>query len=148
MSLPYGRIVREDSRSAAWALLLMRVQIGLTLFVMSGLPKLLDFGAQGDPLHLGSLATPAMAFATLALGICPLFVAVGFGTRVAALLTTLSLAATFFVIEFGPLTTNPLTAGHDTHPEVTYLYMVAFLALIVTGPGRFSVDGWLFHRAH
>jgi putative oxidoreductase len=140
MALPKLFEVNDDSPTADVALLIMRFLIGLTLFNFSGAPKLFHFSTQGDPLHLGGLAVPGMAFAAFALGLCTLLVLVGLATRYAALFTTISLAGTFFVIEHRLVTTNLLDPGHNSHPEVTYLYMVAFLALIFTGPGRYSLD--------
>lgn len=140
MTLPKLFQANHDAPTAHIALLMVRIQIGLTLFCMSGLPKLTHFSAQGDPLHLGALAAPAMLYAAFALGVCSLLVVAGLATRYAAFFATVSLAVTFFVIERGPLTTDPFSPGHDTHPEVTFLYMVMFLAVIFTGPGRFSLD--------
>ena len=147
MTFPKLFQVNRDSSAANVALLILRVQIGVTLFCMSGYPKLFHFAAQGDPLHLGALAVPAMLYATFALGVCSFLVVVGLATRYAAFFTTVSLAVTFFLIERGPLTTNPLTPGHDTHPEVTFLYMVMFLAVIFTGPGRYSFDQQVSNKA-
>ena len=92
-----------------------------------------------DPLHVGSLAAPAMIYAAIALGICTLLVAVGLATRYAALLTAISLAATGLVIDKA-LTLNYLDPGHNSHPEVTYLYFVTFVAMVFAGSGRYSLD--------
>ena len=80
-----------------------------------------------------------MIYAAFALGICTLLVVLGLATRYAAFFTTISLAATFFLIDHS-LSTNLLDPGHNSHPEVTWLYMSAFFAMIFTGPGRYSLD--------
>lgn len=141
MALPKLFHVNEDSRTTDVALLVIRLLAGSTLFLSSGAPKLFHFSAQlvGDPLHAGALAVPAMVFAAFALGICTLLVLVGLATRYAALFTTLSLAATLFVIDHA-LTLNYLDPGHNSHPEATWLYLVTFLVLVFAGPGRISLD--------
>ena len=139
MALPTLFYVNEDSPTASVALLATRILVGATLFHFSGAPKLFHFPAQGDPLGLGTLAVPAAIFAAFALGVCTLLVLVGLATRYAALLTTISLAATFFLIDHS-LSSNLLKPGHNSHNEVTWLYMSIYFALIFTGPGRYSLD--------
>jgi putative oxidoreductase len=146
MSLPKLFHVNHDSPAADLALLSMRIIVGLTLFNYSGAPKLFHLPALissgSDPLRTGALASASMIFATFALGICTLFVVVGLATRYAAFFTTISLAGTFFLIDHS-LSTNLLEPGHNTHAEVTWLYMSAYFALIFTGPGRYSLDSVL-----
>jgi putative oxidoreductase len=149
MSLPKLFQVNDDSPAADMALLAMRIIVGLTLFDCSGAPKLFHLPALissgTDPLGLGALAPASKIFAAFALGICTLLVVVGLTTRYAAFFTTISLAGTFFVIDHS-LSTNLLDPGHNTHPEVTWLYMSAYFALLFTGPGRYSLDK-IFSRA-
>ena len=143
MSVPKLFHVNHDSAAADLALLAMRIIVGLTLFNFSGaqklfrLPALISSGT--DPLGLGVLAPASIIFATFALGICTLFVVVGLATRYAAFFTTISLAGTFFLIDQS-LSTNLLDPGHNTHAEVTWLYMSAYFALLFTGPGSYSLD--------
>jgi putative oxidoreductase len=143
MFLPKLFHVNHDSPAADLALLAMRIIVGLTLFNYSGAPKLFHLPAVissgADPLLSGVLAPASMIFAAFALGICTLFVVVGLATRYAAFFTTVSLAGTFFLIDHS-LSTNLLEPGHNTHAEVTWLYMSAYFALLFTGPGRYSLD--------
>jgi putative oxidoreductase len=143
MVLPKLFHVNEDSRTADTALLSLRIIAGLSLFAYSGAPKLFHLSSLlssgSDPLSVGSLAPAAMIYAAFALGICTVLVVVGLATRYVALFTTISLAATFFLIDHS-LSTNLLDPGHNSHPEVMWLYMTMYFALIFTGPGRYSVD--------
>jgi putative oxidoreductase len=143
MALPKLFQVNEDSPTADVALLAIRILAGLTLFVSSGAPKLFHLpsllATNFDPLKVGALAAPALIYAVFALGICTLLVLVGLATRYAALFTTVSLAGTFFLIDHS-VPTNLLDPGHNSHPEVMWLYMMAYFALIFTGPGRYSLD--------
>jgi putative oxidoreductase len=143
MKLPNLFHVNEDSGSAHVALLSLRIIAGATLFAYSGAPKLFHLShllsSGSDPLGVGALAPAATIYAAFALGVCPLLVVFGLATRYAALFTTLSLAGTFFLIDRS-LSTNLLDPGHNSHPEVMWLYMTSFLALMITGPGRYSLD--------
>ena len=147
MALPKLFHVNDDSPGADLALLCIRVLAGATLFHFSGAPKLLNFLGQGDPLQLGAFAVPAMVYATFALGICTLLVLVGFATRYAALFTTISLTATFFLNGDG-LWSNMLTPRPNNHNEATWLFLSVFLALVFTGPGRISLDRYLSTPSH
>jgi putative oxidoreductase len=146
MALPKLFQVNHDSPAADAALLAMRIIVGLTLFAYSGAPKLFHLGSLlspgSDPLKLGAGAPVAMIYAAFALGICTLLVVLGLATRYAAFFTTVSLAATFFLIDHS-LSTNLLDPGHNSHPEVTWLYMSAFFAMTFTGPGRYSLDRYI-----
>jgi uncharacterized membrane protein YphA (DoxX/SURF4 family) len=139
MALPKLFHVNNDSPAADVALLAIRILVGLTLFNFSGVPKLLHLSTQGDPLHLGALALPAMIYAAFALGICTLLVFLGVATRYAAFFATISLAATgIFIDHF--FTLNYLDPGHNSHPEAVWLFFSFYLALVFTGPGRYSLD--------
>jgi putative oxidoreductase len=144
MALPGLFEVNQDSPAASAALLAMRIIAGLTLFVSSGAPKLLHLSALivkgADPLHVGGLAAPAMIYAAFALGICTLLIVIGLATRYAALFTAISLAATLLLIDHA-LTLDYLDPGHNSHPEVTFLYLVTYVAMVFTGAGRYSLDG-------
>jgi len=143
MALPRLFQVNEDSRTADAALLAIRILAGLTLFAVSGAPKLFHLptllASNTNPLHAGVLAAPAMVFAAFALGICTLLVVVGLATRYAAFFTSISLAGTFLLIDHS-LSTNLLDPGHNSHPEAVWLYLAAFIPLVIAGPGRISLD--------
>ena len=146
MALPRLFHVNRDSQAADAALLAMRLIASLTLFSCSGIPKLFHLSSLlstgSDPLGVGVLAPAAMIYAAFALGVCPLLVASGVATRYAALFTAISLAGTFFLIDRA-LPTNLLDPGHNSHPEVIWLFMAAYVALIFTGAGRYSLDNIL-----
>lgn len=142
MAIPKLFQVNEDSPTTDWALLILRIIIGYNLFLNSGLPKLFHPSAVLglDALGVGnSLAGPAMIYAMFALGICPVLVFLGLATRYAAFFAMISLAATgIFIDRF--FTLNYLDPGHNSHPEVIWLFFSAYLAVIFTGPGRYSLD--------
>ena len=143
MEIPKLFHVNNDAKTTDVALLISRLLIGITLFLASGLPKLAGLPSLFSPASsqdvLAGLLTGATAYATFAVGICTLLVVVGLATRYAALFVTISLLGTGLIVDHA-LTLNYFDPGHNSHPEAVYLYMTAFLALIFTGPGRFSID--------
>ena len=149
MALPKLFQVNEDSQSADVALLAIRLLAGLTLFVKSGAPKLFHLptllASNADSANLGVVAPAAELYAAFALGICTLLAAAGLATRYAAFFTAISLAGTGLLIDKA-LTLNYFDPGHNSHPEVVWLYMAAFIPLAIAGPGRFSLDR-LFYKS-
>lgn len=136
------------TRHSIWTdrgLLLMRLALGL-VFVMHGGQKLFLLGHAGVTGFMASLGLP-MPAVSAALLIAVEFVGglalvAGVFTRGTALLiaanmlvatVTVHLANGFF-----------LPAGY----EFTVTLMLTSLALLMTGPGAYSVDAWLSHRRH
>ena len=116
------------------ALLLLRLWLGFSLFLRHGIEKFSHFSAMEqhfpDPLHVG--AGVSLSFALISDGICSVLVMAGLFSRVAALVIVLNLLVVF-------ITMHHLTFGED-HAELVYLYLGGFLALLVAGPGKISLD--------
>lgn len=109
-----------------------------------GLTKLLEFSTKvdtfADPLGVGSGAS--LALAIFGEVVCSALLVLGLGTRVAAI----------------PLLITMLVAAMIVHAddpwarkELALLYAVPALTLLLTGPGRFSLDallvGWWERRS-
>jgi putative oxidoreductase len=123
-----------DKNGKDVAALLLRVGFAGFLAMNHGWGKLMSFGEKHgtfpDPLHI----TPTLSMAATIGGelVFPLLVLVGAFTRLAALPTvfTLGVAALFVHSD------SVLDKG-----EHALLYVLAFAAIALLGPGRFSVDG-------
>lgn len=120
-------------------LLVLRGGTGLIMVYGHGLGKLnrlLEGGGFADPLGIGPQVSLALAaFAEVG---CSLLLVLGLGTRLATipLLTTMGVAA--FVVH-----------GADpwTKKEAAIMFALPYLTLLLTGPGRFSLDSALRRRA-
>jgi len=120
------------------ALLVLRVTFGVSLFVKHGWEKLSNFSAMAatfpDPLHIGQ--TGSLACALTGDSLCSILVLVGLGTRLFSAVAVVNLFVAFALVHhftwFGP------SSG-----EMAYVYMCAYLALFIAGPGRYSVDHWI-----
>lgn len=117
-------------------LLFLRVSAGGLLLFGHGLGKLLGYSTYvtqfPDPLGMG--ATFTLLVAIFAEFFCALLVIIGLSTRLATL----------------PIIGTLLTAAvivHAADPwskkEFALLYAVPFIAILLTGPGTFSLDGML-----
>jgi len=121
------------STKASVGLLLLRLMTGLGMAVGHGWGKLSQFsenlGGFADPLGIGSPAS--FIGAVFSEFVCALLIAAGLCTRLAAvpLIFTMGVAA-FVVHADDPFSTQ----------EKALLYFFAYLALLFTGPGKFSMD--------
>lgn len=120
-------------------LFFLRLSASFMLFHVHGWPKVLNYGAEltriEDPFGLGAqLSLWAAIFAEV---LCPLFIAAGFMTRLAAL----------------PILAVLLVAMFAVHPHWTiaegqfgWLLLIAFTTIALCGPGAWSVDAWVAGR--
>lgn len=117
-------------------LLISRVIFGLTLCVVHGWGKVVHFSDMAahfpDPLHIGAKFT--VLFAILSDLVCSLLIVIGVATRWAALIVAINTGAAFLLVHkftlFGP---------HSG--ELALLFFAWALAVLIMGPGRYSVDG-------
>jgi putative oxidoreductase len=105
-----------------------------------------------DPLHIGSKLS--LISAAGAEFVCSILVMIGLATRLAALPPAFAMAVAAFVIhKADPLLAEQgfavFKAGQSEFPkskEPALMFLIPFLALVFTGPGLFSIDGWLWPR--
>lgn len=137
-------------------LLILRVGLGVYMathgwgkvqMVIDG--KLDQFG---DPIGIGPAAS--LILAAGAEFVCALLVAVGLGTRLAAIPVVFTMAVAAFIAH----SANPWTAGEGyrlymekqaeswASKEPAMMFLIGFLALVFTGAGKYSVDAMLFRR--
>ena len=114
-------------------LLVMRLALGAMMIVGHGWPKIATFEQRAprflDPFGVGSEASLVMAIGA-EVG-CSILVMLGLGTRLAAV----PLVVTMFVAAFVAHANDPWSTK-----EFAFVYLVPFLTLALTGPGRFSLD--------
>jgi len=136
----------ESGAAEEWALPILRVSAGLTIFCVHGWHKLegwIAYFQHGTPwklaqevaeMHFPAPIASAVA-ATLVQFICPLFLVVGLFTRINAAL---------LVAVLGVAVLQNLLSGRD--PLMAILYTVIVFTLMVAGGGRFSLDARLKKR--
>jgi len=116
-------------------LLLLRVGVGGLMLFGHGLKKALRYAELSstfsDPLGIGSVHS--LNLAIFAEVLCAAMVMVGLATRVAAINVAGTMAVAAFVVHAN----DPWPK-----PELAIVYLLPFLALALTGAGRFSLDGY------
>lgn len=141
---------RLDDTPTSTGLLILRLGIGgfLATHGWSKVQMVLagGFDQFGDPIGLGAPAS--LVLVTFAEFVCAILVAIGLGTRFAAVPPVIAMAVAAFVAHAGdPWTMEGgyvlFTSGASeswASKEPALLFLVPFLALIFTGAGRFSLD--------
>ena len=129
--------------STSLAILLLRVALGTQMLLGHGWGKLMTFSEQAatfpDPLGVGH--TTSMALAVFGEVVCMSLLVVGAFTRLAALGGAVTMAGAFFLVHGGKL--RGANSG-----EMAFLYLVGFVAIFLTGPGRFALDTKLGGRTN
>ena len=114
------------------ALALLRIVFSLLMMThgWSKLERILEGNLSfGDPLGLGS--TLSLYLVTFAELVAPIFIIVGFKTRIMALITSFAMAVAAFIAHGA----DPLAKK-----EMALLYLVGFLSVSLMGAGRYSID--------
>lgn len=153
--------VDENSRATDIGLLIIRITVCACLFYHHGQEKFTHFhhliGRPLDPLGIG--VVPSVIFAGFTDGICSLFVLSGLFSRFAAFFQLVCLNVVWWVMDHGVqhLFNLPIAAGgrsarslHPLHSIPNYMnvsmYILGFLVIFITGPGRYSLDKVLERR--
>lgn len=120
-------------------LLILRLGVGLALAFLHGIGKFPP--SEGFVQMVGGLGFPAPVFfawlAAIAELIGGLMLAVGLLTRPVALFVTLHFMFVMFVAHAGD------TFGER---ELPFLFLIWALTLLLTGPGRYSIDAMIGRR--
>ena len=116
-------------------LLVLRVWLGLSMLLLHGWPKVQGMAEKSasfpDPLGVGpAMSLNLVVFAEV---ICALLLVAGLAARFALIPLAITMAVAFFVIHGGALT-------GEGNGEMAFIYLGGFVALLIAGPGRYSLD--------
>ena len=122
----------DDNGAYSVLLLVMRIFFGI-MFLTHGYDKLMAHSSMSylfaDPVGLGSTVSFWMVvFAEL---VCSLALIFGILQRVALIPMIIAMAVAFFMVHSGA----PFAAK-----ELSFIYMIIFVLLFITGPGKYSFD--------
>lgn len=115
-----------------FGLLILRVGTA-GLMLTHGIPKFLmiingnfEFG---DPLGIGPV--PSLILATISEFLCPILVIIGLKTRWAVVPTIMTMLVAAFIVHGA----DPISVK-----EKAFLFLISFIAILMLGPGKFSID--------
>lgn len=122
-------------KSTNLGLLILRVSLGLSMLLLHGYDKLIHFSEKAGkfPALFGMPSNVNLGLAVFAEFFCSILLVVGFLTRFAALMLSITMAVAFFMAHKGAL--SGAASG-----ELAMVYLIGFLALLFTGPGRLALD--------
>ena len=121
------------------ALLILRLSVGL-LMLTHGIPKLTGFNqivSEGGFIPVFGSVALGLGLTVMAEVFMSVFLAIGLFTR----FSLVPLIVTMLVAVFVAHASDPLSVK-----EHALLFLFPYLALMLTGPGRLSVDHLLFKR--
>lgn len=128
-----------DGRIRDAGLLLIRVTISLLMITQHGWVKLMSYSEKADtwadPIGLGG--PTSLALAIFAEVVCAALVVLGLATRLAAIPLVITMLVAAGIVHWD----DPFSKK-----EFALLFLIPFLTLILTGAGRYSLDGWLEKR--
>ena len=122
-------------------LLILRIGIGGMMAWQHGYPKFENFATKAakfpDPLGVGSQYSLALAISGEL--ICGIVLVIGLATRLSAIPFLITMLVAAFIIH-----------GDDpfAKQEFALLYAIPAMALIFTGPGKFSLDRYLMPKKY
>lgn len=123
---------KYSDRSISFALLLLRLSLG-GMMINHGYQKLMSFATKShgfsDPFHIGGPAS--MGLTIFAEFFCAIFILTGLMTRLACIPLIIAMGVAVFDAHHGQV------FGDGEHAA---LYLLGYMALLFTGPGKFSVD--------
>lgn len=122
-----------EKSNTSIALLVLRSGAAL-MMLTHGIPKLMQFFS-GEPIAFASVMGMSMgvslALAVFAEVICSVFIILGLGTRMA----TIPLIITMLTAAFYIHANDPFSGK-----EMSLLYALIFIVLLITGAGKYSID--------
>ena len=120
----------------SFLILVLRLFFGV-LFFMHGLDKLVNFNQLSDtyPSVLGFGSYMTLMVSIFAEFACSLFLISGLLVRITVLPMIASMAVAFFDVHDGMMPEG----------ELSLIFMIVFIILFMTGPGKYSID-WLIDR--
>ena len=112
---------------------MLRLVVGILMCMNHGIPKIVNFGEWQntffDPFQFGHRWS--LLLSIFAEALAPVFLVLGFLSRIAALLLVIDLGVAIFLFN----KYNPISRFEDA-----ILFFVSSLFIVMVGPGKISVD--------
>ena len=132
-------IKTSDSIKIGFGLLVVRIGLSFSMIYLHGYEKLINFSEIGndfsDPFGIGNqLSLGLVVFAEF---FCSILLIIGLSTRVSTVPLIITMIVATWVINGGK---------EFIYQEKSFIYLIAYATLLITGGGRFSIDYYLQNR--
>lgn len=141
MAISSGFIASSPAATGL-ALLLLRLGSGGMLAFGHGLGKLRTMSPDQFPDPLGIGSTASYVGAVTGEFVCGLLIASGLFTRVACLPSIFTMLVAAAVVHRA----DPFFMGGGAAKEPAVIYLVMLTAVLIAGPGKYSLDHLIFGR--
>jgi putative oxidoreductase len=133
-----------ESNRLGIVMLLLRLVIGIA-FVLHGAPKMAHASTwmNGLPFHPPAFLQEAAAVAEFFGGWALI---AGIASRIAAALIGMDMLVAIVAVHVPAHA--PIVTSHGDSMELPGVYLVGTLAIVLAGPGRWSLDALIARRAH
>lgn len=127
-------------KSPDYGLLILRVALGFSMLMLHGRGKLLNFSTMAEKFAIlpGIPANVNLGLAVFAEVVCSALLIAGLFTRFAALMLAITMGIAFFFVHKSALV--DVAASGVKSGELAMVYLIAYVTLLFTGAGKFSVD--------
>jgi putative oxidoreductase len=132
----------DDSMLANFSLLVLRVWLGLAMFLIHGLDKVQHFnqyaGMFPNPIGIG--VKPGLVLVVIAETAGAVMLVLGLLTRLGALMLAIDMGVAFVLV-------HKMAVGMQEHSgELAFIYLAGFVTLFFAGPGKLSMDKMFFGK--
>lgn len=132
-----AKLLRLDfvPRSNDLALLVLRLWVGLSMLILHGWDKFMNFEEKSQKFMTLFGLGPKVSLGMAVFGevFASILIACGLFTRFGALCGAITMSVAFFLAHKGVL-------KGPGNGELAYLYLAAYVVLLIAGGGRFSAD--------
>ena len=130
------------STAGSLSALVLRLVFGIFMLAGHGWGKMVGFADRmdvfPDPLGVGSAVS--LGLAVFAEVICAFLISIGLLTRAALIPLIITMVVAAFMVHGG----DPLfMSGAERSKEPALLFLGAYVALFLSGPGKYSLDAML-----
>lgn len=131
----------NDSAMTSFALLVLRLWIGLTMLLNHGLDKLTHFDkySQHFVSFMGLGPNGSLCLSIFAEFFCSALLVLGLLTRFGALVLIINMSVAFVMV-------HKMALSGPMPGELAFIYLAIYVTLLLAGAGKFSLDKILFGK--
>lgn len=139
LSFLHKSIWTTSEKGISFGLLILRVGISFSMIYLHGYPRLINFAKISsefaDPLGIGII--PSLSLVVFAEFFCSLFLLVGLFARWSCIPLIITMIVATWIINGGK---------GFIFQEKSFVYLICYISLLISGGGYFSLDSLFFSR--